>query len=72
MTKQTRKFRFQAETPNTVSPVSLKAKTYLILADIKSKINNKPDINIRKTVWNHINQLGISPVTTQELKIKAC
>lgn len=35
MTKQTRKFRFQAETPNTLSPVSLQAKTYLILADIK-------------------------------------
>lgn len=64
MTQQTRKLRFKAEDSNTVSPVSLKAKTYLILTDIKSKLSNKPEISISKTDWSHINQLGISPATT--------
>lgn len=35
--KQTRKFPFKTENQNTVTPVSLKGKTYLILSNIKSK-----------------------------------
>lgn len=63
MIKQTRKFPFKTENQTTFIPVSLKAKTYLIVTDIKSKLSNKPDVNITKPDRNHISQLSISPIT---------
>lgn len=37
MPKQTRTFPFKTKNQNTVTPVSLKGKMYLILSDIKYK-----------------------------------